>query len=474
MSPSRRAVLLLAFVAASLALYSGGLWGGYYADDFQFVFDRSTIDSPWAFFVSNIRENGFYRPLQAFFLWHVQSAFGLNTLPVHLAQVLLHGATAWLLYLFVRANRFSALQAGLAAVLMLVAQANVHAVESNDTVSQVGSALFGYLAVWIYWRRGASPAGVAAACACLLAALLFKENGVSFFLMICGLAALRFRSEKSARARIAAGLVPFVVLVAVYLTVRSHTVSMQPTIGDTTYTFRFGFNVLVNTGMLVFSSLSPVSNVALFVAAKSRDFAVLAAAAALAGTLSLAALAGLFKSRERAGFLLGLCAVLLLSFLPVVLLARVSELYAYNSTPPLFALMGIGLGALARGRFARIAAGALVAVAIGAHVVATRSKVDLMVANGERAAALYAQIAPLAAGTPPGGELVLLNPPRSQVEYSLFLMRDFNVLEHGAHRAAQLAGRDDFKVRIADEAPPPGPSTRVLTLDPGTGAVSAL
>src|SRR5215217_1844569 len=85
-------------LTAAFALYAPGLGGGYYADDYQFVFDLSSGRSPWAFFHSNLGENGFYRPLQAVFLWKVQQGWGLETWPVHAAQVALHGGGALLLF----------------------------------------------------------------------------------------------------------------------------------------------------------------------------------------------------------------------------------------------------------------------------------------------------------------------------------------------------------------------------------------
>jgi hypothetical protein len=76
----------------------------------------------------------------------------------------------------------------------------------------------------------------------------------------------------------------------------------------------------------------------------------------------------------------------------------------------------------------------------------------MMKENGEKSEVLLHQIVPLTDKVPEGGQLLLVNPDSMGVEYSVFLMRGFNVLSNGEHQINVLSGRSDFKISILTEA----------------------
>lgn len=470
---------LLAFpvaLAATLLVYWTGLHAGYYSDDFQFAFDLAPPPSALHFFVENIESNGFYRPIQASVLWWIQDSYGLNGLPVHLLHVLLHAAGAALLAGFLRSSGFSVLQAGIAAALMVVSQANVHAVSSVDTLSQVTATLFGYVAVWIAWTRGHTLAGTAWACLLLALALFSKETAASFMPML-GIVLL-FRTAQGGLTARAVGTailryLPYLAIFVAYYLARAQVVAIQPRLGEEAYTIQLGLNLVENAVLFLASALLPVSSVALFQSLKTGSLALPLAGALLAAATVLATACGLWRERERIRFLAGMAVLLVLSMFPMLLLYHVSELYGYNVTPMVYLLAGIGLGRLAEGgKAARIFTWVLVAAVVAVNAAAVGHKLALVNANSERAASYYAQLEPLARETPEDGELLLVNRPPdagTPPEYSVFVMNDFNVLEHGTHRIQELLGRTDLTVHLiqAHEVDRFSPEAVVLTLDPG-------
>ena len=75
---------------------------------------------------------------------------------------------------------------------------------------------------------------------------------------------------------------------------------------------------------------------------------------------------------------------------------------------------------------------------------------------------------------PRDGELLLVQPPSGQVEYSVFLMPGFSVLNHGLFQLNRAAGRDDFRARIvspAEAAQAAGDAVLSLGLDAETNQV---
>ena len=84
------------------------------------------------------------------------------------------------------------------------------------------------------------------------------------------------------------------------------------------------------------------------------------------------------------------------------------------------------------------------------NIVAIQSKALLMRENGKKATGLIDKILPFVAKIPLDGTLLLLNPPSNEIEYSVFLIRGFSVLEYGLHRIKQLSQRNDIKITIIE------------------------
>jgi hypothetical protein len=142
-----------------------------------------------------------------------------------------------------------------------------------------------------------------------------------------------------------------------------------------------------------------------------------------------------------------------MGFVPALLLNHVSELYAYNSMPFFCLLAGLSFDRL----FALCAAGAsrrnvlagLTCLFVLVQAGSVEHKVSLMKTRGEEATDLLNKIAPIAAGVPRNGTLLLVSSDSAECRYSVFLLHGFDNLQSGFMRINQLADRTDFTVGTA-------------------------
>ncbi|MDB5036439.1 MAG: hypothetical protein JWQ98_3680 [Chlorobi bacterium] len=471
---------LLLLLAVSVAVYSAGLRIDYNCDDFQFVFDRPS-EKVFTFFLHATPFNGFYRPLQAMVLALTQALFGMETWPIRAINLLLHALLCWLIYLFMRRERFSGIQAGIASLFMAVSQANAAAVLGNDTQSQISGALFGCLSLWLLhtcYRDGGGWGRYALSLLVFYLALISKESSAALPALVAVVIMCDTGEDpRTARglAGIGARLFPYGLLTGIYLTIRATIGLPGPRLGLERYAFHFGLNMPVNLMQFLIAWGTPVSSVTGYVLLLERAVLplVLVGAATLAFLLPVGI--GLWGSPRRK--MIGLMFLMALGALvPAVFLNHVGELYLYNAMPYLSVLVGIGLGGLLeRSMGNRWATGLVVtglAMLLAGHVIAVRSKSLLMKEDGDRATVLLRQLAPYAAAAPRDGIIYLLNPHEHDTAYSTFLLPGFRVFLFGENIVPHVAGRGDIVASVIDRsevdsviAERPG---IILTYDPGT------
>ena len=450
------------------SLYWPGRHAAYFGDDFQWYFDPAPGSIFHYFTHANEHIRNAYRPLQAAFLIAVQQRFGLETLPIHVIQVLLHVLLSWLIFTWMRTHGFRAVQSYLGSLLMLISQANVMAVNSNDTLSQVLGTLFGCVSVGLFFRSlGGSaaepalrsspePRDLALSVLLFGLALLAKETSTSFFLMVAILLAA-WRTADPLSRRVRRGLVvitPYLVLLLCYLWIRAR-LGVQ---GPSTHGERYGFevwNVPKNVILFGAQALLPVSSVLVFRAAQFRAMPTLVGVGFAWVAIAVGTVVGLRRAgASRLVGLVGVCA--LFGLFPVVLLNKVSELYLYNSMPFVSILVAVGLGTLVANQSANrrsAMVGLLLLAAFGvSQVRAVRSKVLMMKARGDQSTVLLTRIGPYLRDIPDHGLLLLLNPDSDEVEYSVFVLSGFNVLDTGLDRLYALAERRDFQISVRPRA----------------------
>jgi hypothetical protein len=456
--------LLLAFALAAL-LYLPARSIPFYADDYQWHWDPPPASILHFFAHANPHQPNAYRPIQAAFLLAVQRAFASATWPIHVVVLGGHFLLAGLVYAWMRQAGFPRLDRLFASTLLLVSQAAVHAVASNDTLSQVYSTLFGVLALVLLERSLRLAGGSAVSRSTWLwpyvgslgafaAALLAKETGVSLAPMTAvTLVSARRDLARNRPFEIVLRLLPFAGIALVYLWVRRelHLVGLENSTSER-YRIDLGPKVLVNLGLFAFQSFLPLDSPRVFLALEGRE--LLVAAAAVCATVALAwiVLRQCLQSPRRP-----LLAVLgglgLLALFPVFLLAKVSELYLYNALPFVAILTGHAVGRLcAEGTRPRARALAwLLAIGmLASHCAASRVKIAMMASCGEEAQRLLTEVTPFLPAVPAGGALLLVDPPRAGANYSIFLMSGFRPLLNGLDRLQEIARRSDFKAYLVE------------------------
>jgi hypothetical protein len=454
--------------AVLLALIYGPTFDlSYYGDDFSFV--RSAPDLRLLDAFTGTHPNiGFYRPVDWIALEVCQRWMGLQTWPVHALSLILHLTLA--LATGFAATRWTghALTGWIASLFVLVSQAAVHAVGSNDTLSQQVATTSGVLSLIcvMHARRSSDHVvrhwGVAAGL--YAAALVAKETSVSFLpiLILAGACG----SPKPERRSLVFSAVALVLVTGGYLWLRSYAGAPSAGVGPGRYGFSLSPLIAIrNASMLGFAVATPVSTVDLFFGLLNGRLLPLAVST---GTLGVLGVVVAWGSR-RAGDgrrLLFLLALALLSMFPMIALNHVSELYAYNTLPFVGGILGLGLAdsiLTFRAPLVRRGLALGVLALLVANGFAARSKADGMVATAREAQRLLPGIQEAVLGLPPGGCLELRGP--SAPGYSVFFQTGPRLFSSGEAGLARLAGRPDVRILTAPDVPEPPARTGCSVLE---------
>lgn len=450
---------LIVLGLVGFSVYFSGIEIPYYADDFQFVYDSPSSKILY-YFSHNNPVNGFYRPIQASFLAIIQTYFGLNTLPIHLTQIILHIMFSWLIFVFMLRLGFSRLQAILGSAFMLLSPANVHAVLSNDTLSQITGTLFGCISLGLLWcslfdtKDDGHNSYYMLSISAYILSLMSKESSISFFPLLFGIIFIsNLKTSNRLFSKTSIKFSPYLIVTALYLIVRSFIVGVQPSFGPENYNFHIGMNIIKNIAMFFFGALVPTSSVTTFAAFNNGEYVAFAGIVMAFLVFFVFTVHGLWRAnRPHITLLLAIFAGI--SLFPMALMNHVSELYVYNCMPFIAILVGVGLGKQLeenRTPVRRSIVTTVICVLFVSHIIAVQSKAHLMKNNGERASMLLDQIEPYLAGISNDKNLLLLNPADGQIEYSIFLMKGFNVLGSGGdYRIKQLSGRNDLTTKIVE------------------------
>lgn len=476
-APSIRNSLRLVLPALLLLLLLLGpaLTGPFFCDDFQFRLENPAALVTRAFIT--LHPYRLYRPLQLELTALSQALCGPTTLPVHLVNVLVHGALLLLVLRAVAGFGGGRVAARAAALLFVTAPLCAPALGSNDTTSTVLATLAGSAALW--WMRP-TPAGPARPGRALLAfgvALFSKETALGYAVPLMGLAgwsavegALRGAAAvgppevgaPAPRRSLRRGLGPLLALPLMVIPF----LAWRATLGGEFARFgagggfRLALNVPVNLLMLEMVPWLPLRTLDVFSGVvEHRPLAPLLAVAAALCWGGLVALAwGRHGRWWQAALLLALATGGLLPTLPM---RRVSELYAYGLLPVVALLSALAFERLhaAAGAVGRAC---LVAALLALGLCQARSlaaNARDMAANGVRAGAQLAELEALLDPLPPGTLVYFVEPALPRPDYSLFRMGGFRLTPAG--EVARLLAARGLDLRPYD--PPRGDST----LEPG-------
>lgn len=459
--------LLLLFVG--VLVFFRGLDIKYYADDLQIVY-RFPGEKVF-YYLSNVPADGFYRPIQLLLVTVSQTLFGYNTVLIHLIQLLTHIIFCWIIYLFMTESGLSRIKSVIASLFMLLSPTNAFAILNNDTFSQITGAMFGFLSLVFLFRCFNSKKeenekflylnpNFLISIFCFGISLFSKESSLSFLLIFFAAIALYDFQPGDLKKNIRKLIVylsPYVIMLLIYLSARYFAGGRQPASGkDEAYAFIFGKNIISNYALSVISSIMPFPNEVMFEWIKKNDYLSLLAPGIIIIIFTAVVIYGLIKSGKKK-LILSMIIFFFLSLIPMIFLIHIRELHSYNSAAYVSVLVGIGAGTVIEqtgknGRWKKVFVISFMAFVFITEIVSIESRISKMKSNGEKAWILIDQIIPYTKYVPENGKLILLNPVNDQIEYSVLVMNDFNVLFTGLQIINELSGRTDFQPLIVNSS----------------------
>lgn len=448
--------------AASIVLYWPGLREGYFSDDLLFFFNSPPAHLYDYFAVKGAAAHA-YRPLEAIILTLIQQHFWFNTLPIHLCSLAGHAALVCAVLAAARRLALGTAQSLLACLFVLMAQVGAPAVLGNDCMSQVASTLFGSLSAlficfaWIDTKDarplGASRKWIWRSLAMYTISLFFKETALGFLLVAALFIALMAYEETAWTDRFKRAVllgIPYGAATLLYWLARLHAGGAVSQSGS--YRIQVGLNVVRNVAEFALAAFGPFSTVDGAVAISMHRIPELALQLAGWAFVAGVIVAGAYLSGRRL-LCIGLAVLAVASLFPAYLLTHVSELYLYNAIPFLALLFGVSLGSLWEGkRLTRAAAVVCAGLFFAMQVYSDEQKAHLMAMNGKRAGVIMAEIQKYLPAMPPDSQIWLVNPPDRIPEYSVFLLKKFDVVDIGTLRIGPIFGRPDVRVEVVEEA----------------------
>ncbi len=188
MFSARKVAPALALLALTLVVYWPVRHAGFIWDDDDHLTANPAMTSPdglvriW----SSLSVSRYY-PLTLTTFWVQRQLWGLNPLPYHAVNVILHGLNAVLIYLTLR--RLQVRAAWAAAAVWAIHPVNVESVAWITELKNIQSGAFAFLAVlsFLQSERTGSRAWYAGSVGCAVAAVLSKSSTVilPLVLLLC-------------------------------------------------------------------------------------------------------------------------------------------------------------------------------------------------------------------------------------------------------------------------------------------------
>jgi hypothetical protein len=236
-------------VIAVGVVYSNAARSYFFDDDFHWLAQSQVFDA--ANLLRIDRYGGFYRPVIEVYFYTSLRLFGCEALPFHILSIAIHLLCTLVLVLFARALTGDRSFALFSALLFSVQSSYVEAVSWVAAITELLSALWYLLALWMHLRflqRG-RRAHYIGALASFVACLLTHESAATLLPMMIVLEMTvpgqgDFRQRVAAVISHAARYVPFVVFLIGFLVV-AYVVNSRHYVVREGY-YAFGWHAITN------------------------------------------------------------------------------------------------------------------------------------------------------------------------------------------------------------------------------------
>lgn len=399
-TPIKHQKVLTALIAlTSTVIFLRGVDAWYYAEDFNVI--PNLEDGILSNFVSSVGPD-FYRPIQSILLELQIELFGWSTVPIHILTIFFHLLCGAAVYYWIRKLSGSDWGGLIGSSLFLLSPVSVYPVLGNDTLSQVGATVLGFLGFivggdmrheQIAWKGGL--AGIFLTCA-----IFFKETAVVYPILLAGfilwrsydrspitktaLSILRKRKIIWLVATLAAGA-------ALYLPLRILGTGLS--VGSSS-NFVFSSNpihIVRNVSMTFGGMAVGGSYVEIFQNLRSGRWLALTPPALLSVACMGSVIWGARKNRQlQTAIVTFLLSVLTLGPL-LFMRSRPSPLYLYGGLPFFASAVGVGIAGFFEQRRIKpkVIAGGIMALFFLLQTSGSHNLVSLMVKNGNQARAWF-------------------------------------------------------------------------------------
>ncbi len=212
-------------VSAAVIVYHNALSAYFFDDDFQLLVGSWSFRSSQLVAIGSLSH--FYRPVIDLYFAAATPLFRGSPVIFHLVSILLHAATALVIFAMARLVSRSALYGFLAALFFVVQPSDIDAIAWVGALGEAGGAFFGCLSLLFFlkWLMEGRARWRELSVLLFLLALLTHESSV-IFLPVLALADWATRQGEGGRGKgegeigtIARMYAPYVALIIVYLAI---------------------------------------------------------------------------------------------------------------------------------------------------------------------------------------------------------------------------------------------------------------
>ena len=450
--------LLIIFILLSIFLYYPSLNTFFYGDDYCHIKNLNlSFENLLGYFIG--KNTIFLRPFESIYLHIVQHFYGLETWPVQLFNTVIHGISAWLIFIvakkWLKIKPISAFISGMFYVSSGIA---VMAIVSNDTTSQVLSGFFGILFFFqliVFYENKRILSYILLGVIFILA-MLSKETSAGL-IVIAFIFSFTHTDNKCIKTRLISSIkftLPLLILLTIYLLYRNSVVETKILIGESRYSISFGLNSVKSLIIYIISSYTIIPSTFLIKLWYIKKYSYFYTA--IIGTLILYLYSGfiLFKNQSVKQGLIILSLSIGTGF-PVILLGHISELYAYNALPfvaiywgYIFSLV-IKYPVSLKINFVKYF---FIIILLAINILSALEKEMLMKYNGDRSKVFYYQIMKAIEKIPPNGNLEILSSAHQIFSYSVFYVSDIDLIKGcGVNKILREGKNDKLLVKFIDE-----------------------
>lgn len=223
----------LAIAVLAFLVYANSLSNGFVWDDINVIVNNPALKGPPLSLFSSIDVNRdfellpYYRPFTILTFLVEERLHGLAPFLMHLHNVLLHAASAFLVFRLALTLINSTSGAILAGILFAVHPINTEVVDFLSARNTLLAEIFVLSAYLLHRRsiRGNNIPGALAGALFFLAGLFTKETAIMVLPFIAAQEIAVYRTSPDARIRSIARLLPYALVLAVYLGMRWDTLS---------------------------------------------------------------------------------------------------------------------------------------------------------------------------------------------------------------------------------------------------------